>query len=489
MPGRRASSPTRWILWLSVLLLPVMLMAGCAAPPPVLSTRGPPPEAALTRNRVAMLIAGGDALAARLDLIDRARKRIVFQYYLFHADDSGRLLAAALLRAADRGVEVRGLVDDMHGADNRLLKALDAHPRIQIRRYRPFRLDGLRLLETVLDFRRVGRRMHNKQLTVDGRASIVGGRNLGDEYFGLHRHLAFADLDVLVEGPAATGLERSFEDYWTAPQSRARGRDDPERVARLRATLARWSTGPGQALAATLYRSQWWQARRRGEELPLACPTQVLADVPEKFDSAHPVSPVGRQLGVLLRGAEEEVLLVSAYFVPGRAGAATLAERAAHGVRVVVVTNSLASTDVPAVHAGYARYRGPLLREGVELWETRGGPASSRGKYGDSQATLHTKAYFFDRRYLFVGSFNLDPRSATLNTENGLLFDCPALAGPVAGAILEALPGIALRLRQTAEGHLRWEGAAGVWTREPGASPWRRLQAWLLQWLPVEAEL
>ncbi|MDF2446229.1 MAG: phospholipase family protein [Moraxellaceae bacterium] len=471
------------------------LLAGCTTAPPVLPERGGVMQGRFTPNRVEMLIAGNDALAARLELIDQARQRIVFQYYIFLADDAGRLVADALLRAADRGVEVRGLVDDMHGADNRLLKSLNAHPRIQIRRYKPFRLEGLRLLETVLDFRRVGRRMHNKQLTVDGAKSIVGGRNIGDEYFGTSPDVAFADLDVVIAGPAVAELERSFDDYWSAPHSKARGGDDPERLQKLRAALAQWEVTAKPALQGVLERSAWRRERQAGQLLRHHCPALVLADFPEKLDSARPDSPVARQIALRLQQSREDVLLISSYFVPGEAGVQTLGEVAQRKVRVTVVTNSLASTDVPAVHAGYARYRVPLLRAGVVLWETRplqGAPEQSAG-LGESRATLHTKAYFFDRRYLFVGSFNLDPRSAALNTEMGLLFDCPALAGPVTAALAQALPALAYRVVLDDSGALGWEsrgpGGIHLLAREPEAGAWRRFQVWWLQWLPIESEL
>lgn len=478
------------------LLLLLALLSGCAQHGPVLPAAGPPPSLQATPNRVEMLIAGSDALAARLDLIERARRRIVFQYYLFHADASGELFAAALLRAADRGVQVRGLVDDISGADKRLMQALAAHPNIRIRRYNPFRVDELRLLEMLLNWREVGRRMHNKQLTVDGEYSIVGGRNIGDEYFGPSQDIAFADLDVLVAGPAAAEVERSFDEYWAAPRSKERGHDSPGRLRELRARLARPATPEQAALLGLAERSPLHQRQQAGRFLKQICPTLVLADHPAKPDRAFPESQVGRQLAQRLFEAEDDVLLVSAYFVPGKVGTEQLAAAVARQVRVEVVTNSLASLDVPAVYAGYARYREPLLQAGVMLWETRllTQPRSPpEAGTGSSRASLHTKAYFFDRRYLFVGSFNIDPRSAALNTEMGLLFDCPALARPMRDALGSALPTLAWRLSRAGDGALRWEGmgqeTVEVRTREPDAGPWRRFMVWVLERLPIESEL
>lgn len=485
----------RWLGTVALLLL-LLLLAGCASRAPVLPPRATPVAEAATQNRVQMLIRGNDALAARLDLIDHAAQRIDFQTYLFHADTAGRLLAEALLRAADRGVHVRLLVDDMHGADNRLLKALNAHPRIEVRRYNPFRLQGgLRLLEALLNFREVGRRMHNKQLTVDGRRSIVGGRNVGDEYFGRHSDIAFADMDVLVTGPAVAELERSFEEYWQAPRSKPRGRDHAQRLAALREELV----APGPERAALLHEvdgSPYAHARLAGAAQGASCLTQVLADHPGKPDSPRPEGEVARQLALRLREAQADVLLISAYFVPGEAGTEALAAAAQRQVQVEVVTNSLASLDVPAVHAGYARYRERLLQAGVQLWETRPLRMPRHRPWhgpGESRASLHTKAYFFDRRHFFVGSFNLDPRSAVLNTEMGLLFDCPALAAPLRDAVDLALPALAYRVQLDPEGRLRWEaqqdGAVAVYTQEPKASRWRRFLVWWLRWLPIESEL
>jgi putative cardiolipin synthase len=482
---------------LPVLLLPLVLLAGCAQQRPVLqAASGRLPAAVATSNRVEMLIAGSDALAARLDLIERARERIVFQYYLFHADNSGELFAAALLRAADRGVEVRGLIDDISGADRPLMQALAAHPGIRIRRYNPFQFQEMRLLEILLNSREVGRRMHNKQLTVDGKYSIVGGRNIGDEYFGSSQDISFADLDVLVAGPAAAEVEESFEDYWKAPRSKERGRDHPERLQELRERLARPATPEKTALLALAQRSAFHERHERGRLFQEACPTQVLADYPGKPDRTVPESQVARQLARNLGGAKEDVFLVSAYFVPGEVGAAQLVAAAGRGVRVEVITNSLASLDVPAVHAGYKRYRKPLLQGGVLLWETRPlkqpkeGPATV---FGSSRASLHTKAYFFDRRYIFVGSFNIDPRSASLNTEMGLLFDCPQLAKPMRDALGRALPALAWKVTLGEDGELRWkgqhQGEVKEVVREPDAGLWRRFMVQALQWFPIESEL
>lgn len=454
----------------------------------------------LSANRVELLVGAHDALAARLDLIEHATASIDLQYYLYHDDSSGRLLAEALLRAADRGVRVRILLDDIHSGDEKIMRALDEHPGIEVRRYNPFRLRNLRMLETVLAFGRVDRRMHNKQLTVDGRSSIVGGRNIGDEYFGASEDVAFADLDVLVSGPAVPALARVFDAYWSSGRSKKLRTLLPDaalhHLADLRAELADFLVGDGAVLRAAVTDTSYVHSLDAGRLFREECPTVVVADSPEKPDSTQR-SPVARELAQRLRHAESNVTLISAYFVPGDSGTEALVAALDHHVPVRIITNSLASTDVPAVHAGYVRYREALLRAGAEIWEMKPSPSpKNRWHFNfkhNSRASLHTKAYIFDDRWIFVGSFNLDPRSAVLNTEMGLLMDCPALAATLRQGIAEALPDLAWHVRLDGDGRTHWDEMTDdgirTGTREPGAGFWRRSEVWWLNWLPIESEL
>jgi putative cardiolipin synthase len=482
-----------WPVLLAVLLVLTAradTVAGAAAPP----------VAAMVPNRIELLVGAHDALAARLDLIARARRSIDLQYYLYHDDSSGRLLAAALLAAADRGVQVRILLDDIHSGDEKLMRALDEHPGIEVRRYNPFRFRDLRPLEMVLAFGRVDRRMHNKQLTVDGRFSIVGGRNIGDEYFGVSTDVAFADLDVLVSGPAVPELDQVFDAYWASRHSKKLRALLPDsahnHLAGLRRDLALFLDGPGAALRAAVAGSAYARKARRGGLLQQECPTTVVADGPDKPDGHHS-SPVARALALRLRNAEHSVLLISAYFVPGDRGEEALEAALDHHVPVQIVTNSLASTDVSAVQAGYERYRRRLLEAGADLWEMKPvTPPRNRWHFAfkhGSRASLHTKAYIFDDRYLFIGSFNLDPRSAVLNTEMGLLFDCPAAAQTLHRGFVEALPDLAWHVRLRGDGRLQWEEESDTGAqphgRDPGAGFWRRTEVWWLKLLPIESEL
>ncbi|MDQ8037609.1 MAG: phospholipase D family protein, partial [Pedobacter sp.] len=459
-----------------------------------------------TLNRMVPLIIGNDALVARLDIVEHAEKTIDLQYYIYHNDRAGRLLAHALLRAADRGVKVRALIDDIHGDDDKLVDAMNAHPNIELRHFNPFRLRKLRMLEVMLAFNRVDRRMHNKQLTVDGRFSIVGGRNIGDEYFGTSEESDFADLDVLVSGPVVQELENVFEEYWVSPRTKLISKNAEEKygeqLAELRKQLAHQLREDEAQILPRLADAPYFKARQDGLHMYAECPTAVLADSPEEKDEKNggakePRTHVGENLMRYLSGAEKDVLLISAYFVPGKTGTQALVDLQKRGVSVEVLTNSLASTDVSAVHAGYSRYRKPLLEAGARLWEMKPVLDVSKAKHfplhGSSRASLHTKAYVFDERYFFVGSFNLDPRSAVLNTEMGLVFDCPAIAKKFRAGMTQALPLAAYRVRLDEKGELSWEDAElqppEFFDKEPKARFWRRSSVWWLKLLPIEGEL
>lgn len=458
------------------------------------------PDLQFSPNRALLLAAGHDALMARLDIVARARQRIDMQYYLYHNDRAGRLLARAMLQAADRGVKVRILLDDIHGSDDDIAEALNQHPNIDIRRFNPFRWRQLRLLETVLAFSRVNRRMHNKQLTVDGELSIVGGRNIGDEYFGTGEGSTFADLDVLVQGPAVRELVEVFDAYWDNPRSKQRYRRTAAGHAKLDALVARMAEqlrADEALLAPVLARSRYAEAQERGDALPYACPAAVLADRPEQKEVGRAESDVVDGLSRYLRDAGSDLMLVSAYFVPGKGGMKELQAARERQVVVTVLTNSLASTDVMAVHAGYSRYREVLLEAGIQLWEMKPEADLRERRHfsigGSSQASLHTKAYVFDQRYLFIGSFNLDPRSAVLNTEMGLMFDCPAMVRDFRASMATLLPGMAWQVFLDKGDGLRWVDRAQAREEDLGDEPlagfWRRAGVWWLKRLPIEGNL
>lgn len=459
---------------------------------------------------VAVISDPTSAFTVRADSARDAERSLDLQYYIWRADLSGQLLAEEAVRAADRGVKVRLLLDGIYAPGReRTLAALNGHPGIEVRlfngaRWRIFGRFSL-LLELAFGNWRLNRRMHNKAWIADGSLAVVGGRNIGDEYFGVGSKgsINFRDHDLLIAGPAAAQALQVFNRYWTSrlarpvdrPAVAAAGQNGG--LAALRQRLADNAARPeAQGLLATL----------AGPEQPwlgLALTSvgrgavRVAADPPEKAlrglgsrKRARAAGGIAADIADSLRVARREVLLISPYFVPGRAGLALLQGLRARGVRVSVVTNSLAATDVVAVHGGYAKYRRPLLEAGVELFELK---SRSTGEHasliGSRGASLHTKAFVVDGAHAFVGSFNLDPRSALLNTEMGVHVWHHAVAQEVADDHARlADPALSWRIVSN-RGALGWCDGATIHRHEPAASRWRRIAAWLVQGLPIEEQL
>ncbi|AMO25551.1 phospholipase D family protein [Ramlibacter tataouinensis] len=467
------------------------------------------------RSAVHALSAGRDAFAARYALATAAERSIDVQYYIWHADTSGGLLAHALWQAAERGVRVRMLLDDNNtkGMDP-ALAALDAHPNIEVRLFNPFANRTWRLGDFAGDFARVNRRMHNKSFTVDNQLSVVGGRNVGDEYLGAETAVAFADLDVVVAGPAVREISGSFDRYWNSPSAYPAASLIPRTEDESRASvLAQWAQlqdSPKSVRYLDAVRQQQFVSQMLAGSVPFEwVPARMVVDDPAKV-----LNPPGRKefemaprLTEALGRPERELLLVSPYFVPGEEFTAALVAMAQRGVKVSILTNSLAATDVAPVYAGYSKYREELLRGGVHLYELkpganppggdkdreRGGMGGSSGG-GSSGASLHAKTFAVDRARIFVGSFNLDPRSARLNTELGLVLESPALATQLARAFDEAVPREAYEVRLAGDGRsLEWieRTASGEvkYTSSPGAGLLRRMWIGVLAILPIESLL
>ncbi|MGK5079678.1 phospholipase D family protein [Janthinobacterium sp. HLX7-2] len=450
-----------------------------------------------------------EAFALRALSAREAGRSIDLQYYIWHNDVTGRLLVRELLRAAERGVRVRVMLDDINarGQDAAIL-ALDSHPLIEVRIFNPSRnRDGVwrRAVEMALRAVSLNRRMHNKAWIVDGRVAIVGGRNIGDEYFDAAEQVNFQDADLLLVGPAVQQASDIFDRFWNSraviPISAlhaGKNAGAPE----LQAVRARLDALAGEVAASSylqqLTDTQQLQAHLDGRlRLHWSAQVQVMSDPPEK---AAPVASLQRSehwlmhsLLPLLAGAREEALLTSPYFVPGAALSAILGEKVAAGVKVKVLTNSLAATDVALVHAGYARYREVLLGGGVDLYELKTLHRKRISLMGSSRASLHTKAVVADGQRGFVGSFNLDPRSAQLNTEMGVLFTDAALAADMRALFLRSTSSDTSYRLFLQDGALRWSDAteepAKVWSHDPEASFWRRTLVSLMRWLPIESQL
>ena len=457
---------------------------------------------------------GPDAFAARILLGEAAERTIDVQYYLYHNDLTGRVLTHVLLRAADRGVRVRLLLDDTatKGIDTQLA-TLDSHPNIEVRIVNPYANRGFRALEVLTRFHTVTRRMHNKSFTVDNIMTIVGGRNVGDEYFGAHKEVNFGDMDVLAVGPAAVKVGEEFDLYWNSEvaypmESLVRSRGD---LKKLRHDLEEY---------AEAQRDSPYEQRVRTSDLVRDVEAGnpdfqwghalVFYDLPQKLitDTEDRATHMGPKLRPYTVGQlHRELLMFSPYFVPGEEGVEVLTGLEKRGVEVRVVTNSLASTDVGIVHAGYAKYRKPLLQGGVEIFDLKpDADIVKKGKFtklrGSSRAGLHTKTFVLDREALFVGSPNLDPRSGKLNTQLGILFESEPLANAVAAWFDANWARVAYRVsldqshcadERHCDQRLKWTDREGdrevVYLKDPHTSVVTRFFLGLVSLLPIEGQL
>lgn len=450
---------------------------------------------------VHLLEDGPDAFAARISAVRLAQKSIDVQYYLYHQDATGIVFSGLLWEAADRGVRVRLLVDDLEKREGDYpLTVLDAHPNIEVRLYNPFYRRQGRWWQMATSFLRLNHRMHNKSLTVDNRLAIVGGRNLGDEYFAANQEVNFRDLDVLAVGPVVRDVSAQFDEYWNSALafplaalkiSKAR-RADAERVKQAFVDSLK-----------TLHESSYLKALKdtrldeliRDGALPMIwAPMELWSDKPS-LTTMRAGGGDGRlvvdHLVTLFRGAKKDLYIESPYFVPERAGTAILTGAAGKGVEVVVVTNSLASNDVVAAHSGYAKRRRALLEGGVKLFETKDDPNIKPRIWSlSSRTSLHAKAFVVDTRWVFIGSFNLDPRSAWINTEMGVVIDSPALAQSMIKGVKAGLDQGTYQV-VLEKGEMVWkdrETGASFHT-DPGASWGRRFLAGVLRCLPLDSQL
>lgn len=449
------------------------------------------------KTGVKALGGGADAFAARMILADAATSSIDAQYYIWHDDLTGSLLLNALQRAADRGVRIRLLVDDngTSGLDRQFAK-LTAHENAEVRLYNPFNLRRLKMLSYGFDFFRLNRRMHNKSFTVDGLATVLGGRNIGDEYFDTGPTALYVDLDVLAVGDIVPQVAADFDLYWAAIAVHPAGpivgpvlSGDPigEAVTRhsnhpqlgeYRDAVA--SSGLVHAFKSGTLELEWTDVVLVSDD-----PVKGLGAVPrEDLLATRLTQAVGR--------IERRFDGISPYFVPGAPGVSAFAALIAHGVQVRMLTNSLAATDVLPVHAGYTKRRRKLLELGVGLFELQressiATPRDKIGPFGSSGASLHAKTFAVDGARIFIGSFNFDPRSTTLNTEMGLLIDSPAMASRMHEGFDRRLDGVAWEVKLDANNiYWRDNSSDSMCSDEPGSTIFNRIALKVIGWLPIE---
>ncbi len=436
--------------WPALAML-ALLMAGCvglprhvekirtlALPNPGTTSLGRLVAAEQTGKNLSgirLLTSGEEALADLIALADHAERTLDIQYYIIHQDESAALLLHHVRLAADRGVRVRVLIDDLNtvGEDRRFMH-LSEHANVEVRLFNPFPggrfATWTRFLASASDIRRINHRMHNKLFVADNALAITGGRNIGDEYFTRDRHYNFIDLDVVAAGAIVPELSASFDAFWNSKYAYP--------IASVASPVSAEPAAPPPDSMGIPANADWLESHLESGKLDLTwVPATVLADRPAKI--ASETSPgeedtIANDLGALMRSAKHELIVISPYFVPGKDGVAMFAKLISEGVHMRILTNSLASTDSPLVHNGYARYRVALLKLGVELSEVRPKLGQKRARFHPfrgSNASLHAKALVIDQKTVFIGSMNMDARSARINSELGLVIRSADIARQV----------------------------------------------------------
>lgn len=460
-----------------------------------------PRTAAAGQSGLFLLGQGVEAFSARVGLAQRATRSLDVQYYAIFADESGTLLLGELVDAARRGIRVRLLLDDLQSSGEGLdLALLASVPGIEVRVFNPFAGRGFglaRLLEFIADGERLNRRMHNKAWIADNVGAIIGGRNLGNKYFSGPSETTFADLDVLTLGPVTREISRSFDRYWNSewalPITAPEGADKDRVPARLTEFANRIEQIKASAYGVSLKKSDLIADLFAGRRSTIWATAHAVVDPVSKFDadkSPEVESYVLTEVAEQLRATRQSLLMVSPYFVPGESGTNLLKSLVDRGVKVRVLTNSLSSTDVPLVHAGYAKYRPALLKHGVTMYELKPTAAPDIGTgrretslAPGSEASLHAKAFVIDQRTVLIGSMNFDPRSAWYNSELGILVESLELAAQVVQAFDRVTSSERVWKMAHDENGLAWISTdpkdAGTLRSEP-ASFWRRVQVELL---------
>jgi len=471
-------------------------------------------QAGLADDAVTMLLLddGIDAFVARLSLINAAHKSVDLQYYLYHSDLSGGLLTAALWQAAERGVRIRLLLDDMdmQGKDKNL-SALSSHPNINIRLFNPFIRGKNRSSQFVTQFGSITRRMHNKSLTVDGSITILGGRNIGDTYFGADDDIVFGDLDVALTGPIVEQVSSSFDEYWNhslsySVQLLSDYQWDDQTIESISLQIEEMlQTKQDHHYVKELKANKLGELIQSNDVKVYSGEAHLLVDSPNKITASRNKQKyhLAPQLAPHINAVKQELIIVSPYFVPGDEGLAFFAELIERGIEIKILTNSLKSNDVMVVHAGYSKYRKKLLKMGVKLYEMDSQLLTSEKVFnkatnkkssiwGKSKASLHAKYFIIDRQSTFIGSLNLDPRSFYENTEIGVILDAPDLSKYVAQQFDNLINRIAFEL-SLQQGDIIWSktiaGKTTTYLHEPYSSWWERFKVGFVSYLPGESQL
>jgi putative cardiolipin synthase len=454
-----------------------------------------------------------EALAARLELINKAEKTLDLQYYIWDNDKIGSMALHSIIQAADRGVKVRLLIDDNNAKKMEgIYLALDQHTNIDVKLYNPYRFRHYRAMDMLLDLKRINRRMHNKSFIADNQIALIGGRNMSNQYYNVSDNYQFSDVDVMLVGSASDEIVHSFDEYWNDdyafpvkqlvnprhytlrfPELKQQlEKHDQEVTVQNYLNLANRSHAFDNWLNNSI-QLDWVKA-------------EVVKDSPSKIKAkAKKEEHLNFQLLNHLDRPNESIDIVSAYFVPEKKGAKQLIDLAAHGTKVRVLTNSFKANDVPVVHAFYAKYREDLLKNDVQLYEFLANPnienlnantdeLAKKAKVsikGLSRSSLHAKLMALDEKQVFIGSFNFDPRSAYLNTEIGVLLYSPQLAKAVHHTMDENLSKFAYKLVLDANQNINWKIKLAneqirTYEKEPKMKWWQRAGMKMIAWLPIE---
>jgi cardiolipin synthase C len=434
---------------------------------------------------IRLLSSGDEALASLITLADHAERTLDIQYYIIHEDESSRTLLHHVRLAADRGVRVRVLVDDLNTAgEDRRFMHLSSHANVEVRLFNPFTAGRFstwtRFIASATDIRRINHRMHNKLFVADNALAITGGRNIGDAYFTLDPHSNFVDLDVVAAGPIVPELSTSFDEFWNSKYAIP--------IGSVASAVDNEGAATPLVEAETSVNANWLEHELDAHNVQLIwVPATVLADQPAKI--ASETSPeeevtIANDLTALMKTANQELIIMSPYFIPGKQGVALISDLVARGVRVRILTNSLASTDSPLVDIGYARYRVPLLKLGIELREMRPKLGQKHARFHpfrSSNASLHAKALVIDQKIVFIGSLNMDERSAKTNSEMGLVISSAEIARQVTSLLDDLATDSSYTLLLDANDHVEWvsgdAGAQRTWHTDPETS--RTERVWL----------
>lgn len=448
---------------------------------------------------VAPLADGRDALAMRVLLAQTAEETLDLQYYIWQTDATGWILLDELRAAAERGVRVRLLLDDngIPGLDN-VLAALDEMETFEVRIFNPFTMRKPKLLSYGFDFFRLNRRMHNKSMTADGVASVIGGRNIGDIYFAYGEGVAYFDFDVLAAGPGAADVSENFDQYWSSGSVYEAADILPPTQGGLeelsREALAAREGARGSAYVEAMETAPVLSRLTAGEDILEWTEVTLVSDDPSKgLGQATRDELVVGKLPQLVGSPERSMDLVSAYLIPGEGGTDLLKDYVTDGVRTRIITNSLEATDVSSVHSAWMGYRNELVRAGAEVLELRArqdqpDEISFAQILVGSQSSLHAKTFAVDGERIFIGSFNFDPRSALLNTEMGFLIESPTIAQQLSASIDRREAFYEVDVDES--DNIIWRETVGgetvTYTEEPNTSAFQRAIVTLMSWFPIE---